>query len=163
MKTIKQILCILFAIALLFNGAIIAQNADKEKKHLLCKASDKSLPKYRIGQWVQTLRTDITVIRISIAPKYFNEREIRRLAERLKQEFCNEQKLHIALFDNYKAAKNGLRVYAYLTKQGITEELRGFYDLDRELGTETIFFNSKRNNPLDEIKINLVTKDAEKK
>jgi hypothetical protein len=77
------------------------------------------------------------------------------LAKQLSQDFCREQGLYVAIYDDPRAVKEWHWLFEYSRTEGKSETgpLRGIYELDRKTGAEKITFSTKRNNPLDEVVI----------
>jgi hypothetical protein len=126
------------------------------QKPVKCPSKSKTKTMYRMGISDRTAKGPPTLImQISVQPKKFNREDITTLAQQLKEDFCQEQRIHISLFDDAKEAKSTALIYGYLSQGGETGALRGFYDLDRTTGKEVITFATKRNNPLNEVVIDL--------
>lgn len=126
------------------------------QKPVKCLSKSKTKPFYRIEIVDRTIRGAPTlVMQISLKPKNFKSEDITALAQQLKEDFCKEQRIHVSLFDDAKEAKSTALIYGYLSQGGETGALRGFYDLDRTTGKELITFSTIRNNPLNEVMIDL--------
>lgn len=156
MRTIKLI--VFLGIAWLMNYLPIVSFAqEKSQKIIKCKVESSRKVKYKL---VSIDRTEvkppfITGLRIVLKKNRFNRNYMIKLAQRLNAEYCNEEVISAAIFDDYKAAKRADAVIEYLLKKRSVPELRGFYSLNRNTGEELIEFSAKRGNPPNEIKINL--------
>lgn len=136
---------------------------DTDSKLVKCVIKKPPKISYRLGIITRTVSGPPTlVVLISVKSKHFKVKDMRMLASQLNEEFCHEPRLRIVLFDKEEAAKTYSKMYAYLTQQEQPGPLRGFYKLDREKAEESISFCTKRNNPLDEVFINLAQEKSEK-
>jgi hypothetical protein len=106
-------------------------------------------PKYEIGQSDHTVDgSPALVLLVSIKNKHFNVEDIKALALRFKDDYCNEQRLNVLIFDNKSSAKSFTLVKENNpTYDQDQKALRGFYFLDRTTGKEYIEFSSERGNP----------------
>lgn len=74
------------------------------------------------------------------------------LASRLRQEFCEEEKFGVMLFDDEYAAKH---VTFLSSTKSLEIAYRGLYRIDRKKKRESIEFSSAREKPRYEIRIQL--------
>lgn len=113
-------------------------------------------PKYLIGDsWRTEIKTPTLDIQISIKPRYFNQKDMMALARQLKEDFCNEQRLFVFIFDSNSSARAFAPIPHSPTYDRDFKALRGFYELDRVGGKEYIQFSSSRDKPRDEINIKI--------
>jgi hypothetical protein len=134
-----------------------AQTWGQQPIRCLSNEKDRPAPKYRIGQIDRTVSGPPTlIIHISIKAKYFNSEDMLALVRLLKDDFCNETRLGIFIFDYHPAAES----YAGIADDNPTysrdkASLRGFYSLDRAVNEEYVMFSTKRGRPVEETKITL--------
>lgn len=102
-----------------------------------------------------SLEPTIVDLRIFVEPNNFNEAFIRKLADRLTSEYCNEDKVYAVIFDNRKLARDSFFMEDYVRTGGKLIQMRGFYTLDRSIGKIAIEFSTKLGNPTTEIQIDL--------
>jgi hypothetical protein len=157
MKRLSLLLCLGITIPFV-TGSLSSASGQKIVK---CPVQDKHghIIKYRIGRIRRASVNNVPtlLLQISIQPDNFNREDITALAEQLKEKFCHEEHLNVALCDSYKAAKDGLLIFNLLNHE-TDPALRGFYDLDRTSSKESIGFSTVRGKPLDEIVIQLSEK-----
>jgi hypothetical protein len=131
------------------HGSLYAQ------RQIKCPSNSSYKPAlaYRLGWSEHTVKEPVKlIITVSMNPRYFNRSDMITLARRLNNEFCKEQRLTAVIFDNHRAAKE----YTPTTEKTWPKtRLRGLYEFDRVTGKEEIFFSTQRNNPVDEVKIDL--------
>jgi hypothetical protein len=112
--------------------------------------------KYKVKIGYRTIREPIQLIlQVGVKPEQINRTDLMLLAKQLSQDFCREQGLYVAIYDDPRAVKEWHWLYDYSLSRGKPETgpLRGLYELDRKTGEEKISFSTRRNNPLDEIVI----------
>jgi len=111
---------------------------------------------YRVGWHDYNVEGPKTLfLAVSIHARSFSKDEIIVLAHRLKQDFCNEQRLNVAILDDYKAA----RAFSPTNeKQWFHNHWRGQYLLDRVSGKEEINYSTAPAKPKDEVRLNLSTR-----
>jgi hypothetical protein len=146
---LSALLVIIFCFALLLRG---------QQSNVRCQRNEESprAPRYRIGQRYRTAAGLPTlVVNISINPRHFNRAEMEALAHRLNQDFNDEQRLGVGIFDNYRAARRFTAAYVSNTFEQDLTSLRGTYQLDRTTGDEYIEFSPNINRPQDKVRINL--------
>src|SRR5215216_4680920 len=139
-------LILTFFVLLVWQGALFGQ------KPANCRSENKNdgAPKYRIG-W-KTYSNDepkIFFVAISIHPRYFSRESMVRLARRLKQDFCREQRLIVEILDNHRAARS---FYPTSEIEWFHVHWRGRYTLDSYFGTEEFVFSTTPDKPKDEVK-----------
>jgi hypothetical protein len=102
-------------------------------------------PEYRIGQTMRGgPRLNNLVILISVDPKYFNRESMLAIARRLNEEFCNEQRFNVMLFDNHDAATDEVFDLKSKNFDRNLVSWRGNYKYDREHGLAKINFATER-------------------
>lgn len=122
-----------------------------------CKVKDKSLRsvKYRKAYSERSTvngRPSILIC-ISVKPEEVNREFLVLLAHHLNQRFCREERLVVAIFIDYKAAR-----YFNPNFQNVRDAWRGEYFLDRRTGEEYVSFTPSLNyeeNPQAHIRIDL--------
>jgi len=120
------------------------------------KRNNARAPNYRIGLKFRTVESKalpgppMLVLQISIKPSAFTRDSMIALAQRLKSDFAKEERLQVAFFSDYDAAKSF---------GGRTNEewawVRGDYHLDRTTGEEQLNFIPDPKDPQRNIKIDL--------
>jgi hypothetical protein len=116
---------------------------------------------YRIGNSTRTVKEPIAlIIHISIKPQHFNREDMVALARQLNRDFCNEQFIVVLIFDSYRSAQSYVLHPHSETYQRDLKSLRGFYDLNRTTGEESVRFASSPGKPRNEIKIDLGSKPS---
>ncbi len=90
---------------------------------------------------------------ISVAPEDFVRERMAQLARQLNQDYVNERKLIVSIFDNETTARNVIPAGHHYSE--FKEAERGVYHLDRAKGVEYLHFSTKRGRPSNEIKLNL--------
>jgi hypothetical protein len=112
-------------------------------------------PKYRIGVSQRSIvdNKPWLLLQISIAPQYFNRRDMTALTALLNKEFCHEERLEVTICDTHKAAKDYSLIVDWL-RGDTNAAMRGFYRLARPEGSESIIFSTERGRPLNEVEIN---------
>jgi hypothetical protein len=78
-----------------------------------------------------------------------------KLTHQLNTEFSNEPRLSVWIFDTCRSAKSFVPHPHSRTYDRDNRALRGYYDLDRPMGKETIEFSSSPEKPRDEVKLDL--------
>jgi hypothetical protein len=119
-----------------------------------CRLENKDhSPSYRVGWHDYNVEGPKTLfLAISVREREFSKKEMVALARRLKNDFCNDQRLNVAILDNYKAA----RAFSPTNeKQWFHNHWRGQYILDRVSGKEEISFSTTPERPRDEVKLDL--------
>jgi hypothetical protein len=115
--------------------------------------SKEHAPRYLIGWSTYSVEGPRTLfLAVSIDARHFSRDEMVALARRIRQDFCHEQRLDVALLENYKAAR------AFVPTKEIEwsqKHWRGDYFLDRESGEESISFSTAPGKPRSEVKVNL--------
>lgn len=112
--------------------------------------------KYKVEVGTRTVREPIQLLlQVGVEPEHFNREGMTRLANQINKDYCAEQGLYVAIYDDPKAVKKWHWSIDYTITEGKskTGPLRGFYTLDRTTGEEKITFSTKRNNSLDEVVI----------
>lgn len=112
--------------------------------------------KYKVEVGDRTIREPISLVLLAgVKPEHFNRTDMTLLAKQLSQDFCREQALYVAIYDDPRALKQWHWLYYYARTEGKSDKgpLRGLYELDRKTGQEKISFSTRRNNPLDEVVI----------
>ena len=143
-------------LGILFSVSIVNGQARRQPSFVKCKTTLKNAPPYSLGTKSRTLDGPPTLLlQIGVKPKHFNREDMMLLGQRLGLELCQEERVHIGIFDDRSAAKDYGTIYAYLAQKTEPGPLRGFYDLDRVAKKATLQFCTKRNNPLDEVVIDL--------
>lgn len=142
-----------FSVALLIGAGLVFG-----QKPVKCRLESKEnkthrAPKYRVGWTTYSVEgPSVLFLAISIHPRHFSRDDMIALARRLGQDFCQEQRLNVEIFDNYQAARS----FAPTTeKEWFQKHWRGTYLLDRCSGVEEISFSTAPDKPRDEVKINL--------
>ena len=112
--------------------------------------------RYCVGKQTYTVAGPrMLVVHIGLKSRHFNREDMSTLAHQLNARFPDEPRLMVWIFDSCDSAKT----FTPLTHSRFYDRdykaLRGFYDLDRQLGKETIEFSSSAGKPRDEIKLNL--------
>ncbi len=136
-----------------FALALVAAFLTSGQKPIKCKHENPQAgPSYRVGWHDYNVEGPKTLfLAISTRDRSFSKDEMIGLAHSLKQDFCNEQRLNVAILDNYKAA----RAFSPTNeKQWFHAHWRGQYLLDRASGKEEISFSTAPDKPKDEVKIN---------
>lgn len=137
-------------IVLIFASITEAQNT----KLGTCTVSSSVNIKYKLGVWVRPVsETKTLFLQISIKPENFNKEFLIKLAERIKNEYCNEQKLSVVIFDNHKFAKDFSAFDEMFDSNNRNVKVREIYDLDRITNKESIIFSSEIGKPINEIEI----------
>lgn len=145
------------ALALVFSiigSLLIGSVSFGEQKPIKCKHENKErAPDYRVGWRHYSVEGPKTLfIAVSIGSRHFSNDKMVALAHRLKQDFCHEKRLFVAILDDYKAA----RAFSSTNeKQWFHNHWRGQYLLDRDSGKEEIGFSTASDKPRDEVKISL--------
>lgn len=130
-------------------------SAQSKNQHITkCKhRTFREAPPYEVRSWTYGVDAPKTLfLAVSIAPKDFSRDQLVLLAGRIKADYCEDDRLVVALFDNPAAA----------AAFGPTSEpawfkryWRGNYFLDRSEGVEDLSFSTTPAKPRDEIKIKL--------
>ena len=94
-------------------------------------------------------------LRIFVKPKNFNAEFMRKLAQRLKAEYCNDNEIYAVIFDDWKLAESAFYIDDYIQSGGKIVQMRGFHSLDRKRGKELIEFSKNPGNPTTEVLIDL--------
>ena len=145
-----KILVLLLATSL--TTTLSAQQISKEIK--TCKVDHVNRVPYDLISSGRGLSDPIeTGLRIVVAPKFYNAKDMEELAHILRLQYCQENHLSVVIFDAAKPAKEARAVVDQLTGKRAVPELRGFYSLDRTTDIEKMSFSTKRGNPTDEVKI----------
>lgn len=134
-------------------GQLRAVHGQKEKVYR-CKGKKEFRYKVAIGD--RTIREPVQLIlQVGVKPENFNRTDMTLLAKQISQDFCREQGLYVAIYDDPRAVKQWHWLYYYSRTAGKSETgpLRGLYELNRKTGEEKISFSTRRNNPLDEVVI----------
>lgn len=132
-----------------------AQSSDKTVE---CKVEANKKFKYTIIQQGRTIgESPIFSLRVVISKnEKYNRTDMLKFAENVKARFCKEENISVVIFDDKKALYENSRVVTdYLIYKIKAPELRGFYALDRKTGSESIQFSTNRENPLDEVVIEI--------
>lgn len=111
---------------------------------------------YKVKVGYRTAREPIQLLlQVGVKPEQINRTNLMLLAKQLSQDFCREQGLYVAIYDDPRAVKEWHWLFDYTLSEGKREKgpLRGLYELDRKTGEEKISFSTRRNNPLDEVVI----------
>jgi hypothetical protein len=113
----------------------------------------KKNPDYRIWRIIPPNNKGFALAYVSVSPEHFNRETMAALAGLLNKEFKRKDKIKAILFDDHVQANN----YAIGANgpDGMEEDVRGLYFLDRSKPEEYIQFSSERNKPRDEITIRL--------
>lgn len=158
MKKIYVYLSLVLLFASCFPIATLAQGKEPVK----CKVKDKILQdvKYRFAYSERSTRQGqpIVALNISVKPENINHEYLVLLARYLNQRFCREERLVVAIFTDYKAAKHFRPDFPE-----ILDAWRGEYFLDRRTGEEYVSFTTipnYNNNPQSRIRINLGVKNT---
>lgn len=139
------ILCALF----MWQGIVFGQ------KPVKCRLENKNdpSPSYRMGWTTYSIKgPKVLFLAVGISPRHFSRDDMVALARRIKQDFCQEQRLNVSFFDNPQAARD---FFPTSETEWFQKHWRGTYLLDRCSGMESINFSTAPNNPRDEVKINL--------
>ncbi len=114
---------------------------------------DSSTPQYQVGQVRYTADDPPQkYLLISIDPGQFTREHMIALANRLRQEFCEEKQFGVMFFDDEYAAKH---VTFLSSTKSLEVAYRGLYTVDRKKKREHLQFSTARGKPLDEIRIQL--------
>lgn len=154
--------CSIFAnsialILIIFVSNLAGQQS--EGKITKCRVDSKESVKYKlIFTHKNSLPPYTLVLNIVVKQKDFNTKYMTRLAKTVSSQFCHENEISVTIFDDARAAKR-TDIGAYLAGEIVVPELRGFYSLQRDKKFESIEFSTKRGNPPDEIKIDLLLED----
>jgi hypothetical protein len=148
MKRALRSATISFLVAMLV-GAASGQNSE-------VKIKNAAAPKYKIGLKYRTVKSQalpaplVLVLQISVNPSAFNRAAMISLANRLKNDFPKEERLHAILFSDYQTAKT-------FTARNDAElaAIRGDYYLDRTTGEEQISFVPDPKEPKRIVRIDL--------
>lgn len=136
-------------------ATVCAQSSDKTVE---CKVEPNKNFNYTIIQQGRSIgESPVFSLRVVIRDnKKYNRTDMLKFAENIKARFCNEENISVVIFDDKKALdENSRAVTDYLLYQTIAPGLRGFYSFNRKTGYEGIQFSTKRENPLDEVKIEI--------
>jgi len=153
MKKLSLLLCLGMTIPSL-TGSLSSGFGQKIVK---CPVNRQGHPiKYSVGRIrrASTNKVPTLLLQISVPAENFNRQDMTALAQQLKDRFCHEEHLNVALCDSHKAARDGLLIFNLLNHEA-DPALRGFYDLDRTSGKESIAFSTERGKSLNEIVIEL--------
>jgi hypothetical protein len=111
---------------------------------------------YKIGKSFRTVAGPPTlIVYISVKPKRFNRDYMIILANELNNKFHDEKRVSVWVFDSYQSARDFVPHRHSPSYDRDFMALRGFYDLDRENGSESVSFASTRGKPRNEIEIRL--------
>lgn len=94
------------------------------------------------------------LIFIVVDSKRINESDLKKVASRIKAEYCNEPNLQAVIADKRKFA-DPIVLFEFTDSKGRIVKMRGFYSFDRKAGTENLEFSRKRGNPTEEVKVTL--------
>ena len=140
---------LLIIVFLLIDPVLLARQEPTKCKH----ENNALAPMYRIGWRTYSVAGPKTLfLAISIDPRRFSQADMIALADQIKQDFCRERRLDIAILDNYKAAS---AFAPTIETEWFQRHWRGDYFLDQDTGEERISFSTAPDNPRDEIKVNL--------
>jgi hypothetical protein len=118
--------------------------------------SKKGYPKYRVAQrsYTATDRINRTLLLyISIEQSALNSETMLKLAERIKNDFCQEQRIQAVFFDQYKIAKRFVPHPESGTYHTDMTRIKGGYFIDRQTGEEYVTFSAVGKGLSDERKI----------
>lgn len=140
--------------------SLVPLNA-KGQEPIKCKVKDKNLRsvKYRYAYSERsTVNGRPTIaINISVKPADINREFLMLLVHHLNQRFCREERLVVAIFIDYDAAKHFRPQFPE-----VLNAWRGEYFLDRRTGEEYVSFITTtpnyNNNPQARVKIDLGVK-----
>lgn len=133
-----------------------------EQQPKKCAIPKKLGGKYKLVSIGHSVEGPLTLgLRVVVKPENFSREYMLQFAQRVKLEYCNEQRITVVIFDDYLAAKSARIVVDYLVGRDAAPELRGFYSLDRTTGEEGIQFSTVRGKPADEIVIDLSSKTSQ--
>ena len=139
-----------------------------QKKIVRCKLQGKDMkaPDYKLGvtyegpsrvPWKEEDITPMSIVHISIDSKNVNRDDMIRLALKLKNDFCKEERLFVVLFDD-SAYINRIYVSVDAFFHKADESKRGYCYLDRITGEEYITYSTVPNyfkNPEKRVRIEL--------
>ena len=151
---------VVLSLALMFAYCSVVPLTAKGQGPVKCKVKDKSLRsvKYRVAYSERSTddgRPSILVF-ISVKPENINREYLVLLAHHLNQRFCREERLAVAIFVDYNAAR-----YFKPEFPEVLDAMRGEYFLDRRTGEEYVGFTTipnYNNNPQARIRIDLGAK-----
>ncbi len=114
---------------------------------------------YRIAYSERSLSENEIVLNISVKPENINRDFLALLARHLNQRFSADRRIAVAIFDDFKAAKN-----YDIGFPETHDTVRGEYFLDRSTGEEYVSYsvtpNYLKSDPRSRIKIELGTKTS---
>ena len=146
MKQIGIILLLTFLCAV----TSLAQQVPKHPNEKLVKS-----PKYKVGQNVYTtggLRT--LVLCIAINKHSFNSEKILALAQQLRLDFPNEERISVIIFDDFTSAKRFSAVEIHNPHYDKDlKALRGGYFFEKATNVEFIEYSVKRGHSKIKIEI----------
>ena len=124
-----------------------------------CRVDSKERVNYKlIFEHRNSLPPYALIAKIVVRQRNYNKEYMQRLAQTLASRYCHDDQISVAIFDDEKAARK-TDMFEYLIGHVKVPELRGFYSMDRAEKTSGIVFSTRRGNPPDEIKIDLLLED----
>jgi hypothetical protein len=144
--------------AVLISAVAVNEARSSETGCVQCERQKmKRTVKYRVARSERTVAGSSTlVLYVSTDSRHFNRDDMVLLAGELNRDFCEEPRLTVLIFSDYRAAKSLVFSIEQLpTSARDKAALRGGYNLDRVARTESVSFSPDAAKPRDEIKINL--------
>lgn len=134
----------------------------QDQKIKKCSVPKEMKGKYKLALEARPLgESKKIILDVVIKPKNFTKEYMTEFVNRIRAEYCNEDIISLAIFDNKKSVQNWYRNFATSGKK--IDEKRGTYLLNRKTGEEGIEYSTKAGNPINEVRIELSkTKQDEK-
>lgn len=128
------------------------------QRNMNCRSeTNRPAPRYRTGWKTYSVEGPKTLfLAISIDARRFSRDDLMALAQRINEVYCREQRLVVAILDDYRAA----RAFAPTNeKLWFKQHWRGDYFLDRNSGEEELSFSTTPDKPKNEVKLTLARPD----